>query len=526
VTPADPGSFGAERAEEGLTLARNLSTRYLAIGAEIALGLVTLPFNIAHLGKSGYGLWTLTASVTAYFSVLDLGYSGALVKFVAQYRARRDGHALNEILSTVFFVFAACGVVTYLVAIVLAIYLDRIFHVLPDQVHAGRIVLLVTTVNVAAGITFSVFGAVINGFQRYDLNNIVGTASGIATAIVNLIVLSLGFGLVGLVVALTTVRVLTYWIYRANAYRVFPGLRISPSLFRRERLREVTTFSVHMAMIDWANKMNYSMDAAVIGAFLNTASVAVWAIGQRLAELTQRLANQLNDILFPAVVENDTAARLDRLQKIFMQGTRLSLAAVVPLAGGMLLLAGPLVRAWVGPDFAGSVVVLQVLSIIVIVRVGNATASTLLKGSGEHRLIALTNMGAAIVNVALSIALVRPFGLVGVAVGTLVPVCLVLILVVFPAGCRRVEVTVPDALAQAVWPALWPATVMALFVFATKSMVPNALVAVAAEYGVAALVYATTFVMFGISATERQFYLGKIAELTRRGALAPVSESL
>ena len=32
----------------------------------------------------------LTASITAYFSVLDLGYSGALVKFVAQYRAKRD----------------------------------------------------------------------------------------------------------------------------------------------------------------------------------------------------------------------------------------------------------------------------------------------------------------------------------------------------------------------------------------------------------------------------------------------------
>ena len=30
----------------------------------------------------------LTASMTAYFSVLDLGYGGALVKFVAQYRAQ------------------------------------------------------------------------------------------------------------------------------------------------------------------------------------------------------------------------------------------------------------------------------------------------------------------------------------------------------------------------------------------------------------------------------------------------------
>ena len=50
-----------------------------------------LPFNVRHLGPAAYGLWILTASVTVHFSVLDLGYGGAIVKFIAQYRARRDG---------------------------------------------------------------------------------------------------------------------------------------------------------------------------------------------------------------------------------------------------------------------------------------------------------------------------------------------------------------------------------------------------------------------------------------------------
>src|SRR5207249_3558454 len=142
---------------ETLTVARNVSTRYLAIAVEAVLGLVVLPFNVSHLGTSAYGLWMLTASVTAYFSVLDLGYSGALVKFVAQYRARRDYTALNEILSTTFVVFAAFGVITYLVAIVMAVFLGRLFQLSPDQVHVGRIVLLIISLNVAAGTAFSVF---------------------------------------------------------------------------------------------------------------------------------------------------------------------------------------------------------------------------------------------------------------------------------------------------------------------------------------------------------------------------------
>ena len=43
-----------------------------------------LPFNVAHLGQSAYGLWVLVASVTVYFSMFDMGYG------VAQFSLRRS----------------------------------------------------------------------------------------------------------------------------------------------------------------------------------------------------------------------------------------------------------------------------------------------------------------------------------------------------------------------------------------------------------------------------------------------------
>jgi O-antigen/teichoic acid export membrane protein len=500
-------------ASDTLTVARNVSTRYLAIGVEMAVGLVMLPFNIAHLGTAAYGLWMLTSSITAYLSVFDLGYSGAIVKYVAHYRAKRDTRALNEVLSTAFLLFGSFGILSYAVAAVAALLLGPLFHLSPEQAAVGRIVLLVVALNVSTGIAFTVFGGVINGFQRYDLNNIVGTVSSVVTAVVNVAVLAAGFGLIELVAATTIVRVLTYFVYRANAYRVFPGLRIRLGSFRRVRLREVTLFSVYMLLIDWANKLNYSVDAIVIGAFLSTSAVAIWTVGQRLAEVTQRLTNQLNDVLFPTVVDNDSAARKDRLQAIFIQGTRLSLATVIPMGGAMMLMASPLVHAWVGPEFSQSVLVLQLLSLTVIVRVGNATASTVLKGAGEHRLVAFTNVAAACANLALSIAIVKPLGLPGVAIGTLVPVCLASTLVIFPAGCRRVELSIGRALREAVWPAVWPAAVMTAFVLATRDLVPLNLVAVGLEAALAAGVYAVVFVFLGISAAQRRMYLARALEL-------------
>jgi O-antigen/teichoic acid export membrane protein len=495
-----------------VSVTRNLSTRYLAIVAEMAVGLLVLPFNVAHLGKAAYGLWVLATSITAYFSVLDLGYSGALVKFVAQYRAKRDFRALNEILSTTFYLFVIFGLVTYAAAIVIAVFLDKMLTIAPDQLYMARVVLLITSVHFAVGTAFSVYGAVINGFERYDINNVTGTISSVLVAVVNVVVLSLGYGLVELVVATTIVKVLTYAVYRANAYRVYRGLNLSMSNFRRHRLREVTSFSVFMLLIDWANKMNYSIDTIVIGIMLGTTAVAVWTIGQRLAEVTQRLTNQLNDILFPNIVNHSESRSLDRLQMIFVVGTRLSLATVVPIGMALILMAAPLVQAWVGPDFSDSVIVLQLLSLTVIIRVGNATAQTVLKGADGHKLVAYTNVVTAIVNLALSIALARSMHLAGVAIGTLVPITAASFFVLFPAGCRRVELPLGRAFADAVWPAIWPAAAMAAYIALTRPYVPVSLVPVLLNMAMAAGVYVVTFLAFASSSTERRFYLSKAFE--------------
>ena len=506
-----------------MLIARNLSTRYLAIGTEMALGLVVLPMNVSYLGPSAYGLWMLTWSVTAYFTMLDLGYQNGLIKYVAQYRARADTQALNEILSTMFVVFAGLAAVAYLAAIVAAFNLDVVFQLSPEQVGLGRAVLLIVSLHVAAALAFGVFGGVINGFQRYDLNNIVGTITGIVTALVNIAVLLAGYGLIALVSATTAVRLVSYLVYRANAYRVFPQLSVRPSLFRRQRLREITPFSIHMAVIDWAHKLNHSFDVIVIGAFLNTTMVAVWAVAHRLSDAAQRLSNQLNEVLFPTVVDNDTASRLDRLQSILIIGTRLSLATVVPIAGTLMLNASPLILAWVGPDFAGSAVILQILAATVITRVGASTANTVLKGAGSHRLVAVTGVVTAVVNLSLSLLLIGPFGLLGVAIGTLIPVTIGSGLVLFPAGCKRLDVSIARAWRESIWPALWPAAVMTGFMLLTRPAVPPSLVFVVMHTVAGMLVYALIFGFFAVRPEERRFFIARIRQLIGSRRAVPVA---
>ena len=504
------------------TVARNVSTRYIAIILDALIGLVLLPFNVHHLGQSAYGLWMLTASLTTYFSVLDLGFGGSIVKFVAQYRAQRDVNGLNDIASTLFVIFSVMGIIAYGIFGLLALNISHVFSLSPEQLSTGRSLMLIIGVYVSLGLPFSIFGGIINGFQRYDLNNVVGVGSSVVVAAVNVLMLLAGASLVQLVIVTTAIRIATYFVYRLNAYAVFPALRIRPSLFQWSRVRELTGFSVYISIIDWSNKLNYSIDAIVIGAFMSSAAVALWTVPQRLAEMLQRLTNQLNGVLFPVVVDSDAGGKPERLRAIFVQGTRLSLVSVVPMAAAMGLLADPLIRAWVGPKFVDSIIVAQILTCVVAIRVGNATATTVLKGAGHHRLLAYTNAGTALGNILLSLLWIREYGLVGQAMGTLVPVALAAIFVLWPAACRRVDMRVGAAFLQAVWPTVWPVVVMAAVVIPLRHALPVRLWAVAATAGIGSIAYFATFLALAVKSTDRRLYMEKVNELlrTRRRRLA------
>jgi O-antigen/teichoic acid export membrane protein len=337
---------------------------------------------------------------------------------------------------------------------------------------------------------------------------------------VNVAVLLAGYGLVALVAATVSVRIVGYLIYRLNAYRIYPELEISWALFRRSRLREVTGFSIYSSIIDWANKLNYQLDELVIGMFMGSAWVAIWAPAERIISGTQRLTNQLNGVLFPVIVDSDASQQQHRLQQILLQGTRLSLAMVVPIAAALILLAEPLIRAWVGPKMLGAVPVLQILAVAVAIRVGNATSTTLLKGANCHRMLAWVNLGTGVVNLVLSIALIKPFGLVGVAIGTLIPIALSAMFILFPASVRRVGLPIGYAITHSVLPALWPAAVVAAGLALTRVISSGTLLAVVLQAAAASVIYLALFFAIAIGRRDRALYTAKAMELLGRRRLA------
>ena len=506
-----------------VTVVRNVTTRYANIGLSVLVGLVMLRFNVQHLGAETYGLWILAASVTTYFSVLDLGFGSAVVKFVAEYRAKRDAHSLNEVLSTMHYVFIGIGFVCYAAVILAAVALPAIFNIAPDQIWTGRFVLLATGVQVALFFPFSVYGGVINGFERYHLNNLVGLVFNLLTAAVNVLVLWLGYGLVELVACTAIVRVLPFWIYRRNAYAVFPELSLSRRLFRRERLRELTGFSLYAAVVDWSHRLTYTADAFLLGALMSTSAVALFAVAQRIADALLQLTHQIQTVLMPAIVQRAVTGNLAGQRALFIRATRFQLATAVGLCGAVAAIAGPLIHAWLGAGWGTSVIVAQLLALVVAIRAGVGMPSTVLQGSGHHRYVALVCAWAAGVNLVLSVPLIWRWGVPGMAVANVVAafVCAIAIL---PRSCRTVGLAPWTGVTQIVLPAVWPAAVSISLVSWAQTRLPDGIVPVLATLGLGVLVYGAVFVLFGLDREERQWLRDAGSRIV--GAREPLAPSI
>lgn len=152
-----------------------------------------------------------------------------------------------------------------------------------------------------------------------------------------------------------------------------------------------------------------------------------------------------------------------------------------------------------------------------------AMPATVLKGSGRAAFVATVSAWSALANVLLSVLLVKPFGLFGVALGTVIPVTAVAAFALFPAACRAVELPVADGYWRVVWPAVSPALLVMTALASTRDLLPPRLLAVLAHMGFGATTYMALFVAFGMERDERQWLTGKLTELWKRRSqvLAP-----
>lgn len=407
---------------------RNVLFNWAGYAANVVIAFFLTPFVIESLGDRSYGIWAVLISLTGYYGLLDLGVRGALTQYVARYLAKGDLGAANRTVSTSLVLLAAAGVLVLMATGVVVVFLPRWLQVGSDGIADARIAAVLLGCQFALTPMMAVFSSLIYARERIDLNNMVGITSRIVTAGLVVWALRSGHGLVGLAGSHLAVSVVS-WVanYRISRH-LLPDLDISRRLFSRASMREIAGYGFFSFVARASGQIIENTDVLVVGLVLaDTRAVTYYAVGAALVPYFRELLASVTRTFLPHMISLDARRDWQRLRGILLAGTRWSFFVAAVIAGGLFFAGEDFLVLWVGERFlAGTVytssgVILSVLAVAMLGRMLQYCGAQLLLATREVRFLAFLGTGEAVANLVLSVILIHQFGLLGVAIGSLIP---------------------------------------------------------------------------------------------------------
>jgi len=198
-----------------------------------------------------------------------------------------------------------------------------------------------------------------------------------------------------------------------------PQTRIRLADFDWSMARSIFAFSIYVLVLNAGARLSFETDAMVIGGFMD--------VGSFLTSPSPTAFSSTDGVLACHRGSRDaTATRLPdagqtrRAASDFLKWSKIALSLTVA-AGVFLIVLGPrFIALWIDPHVrgaAGRVLQILMVSYLIFLPV-RAVALPILMGLGKAGVPTIGFLVAGIINVVLSIVLVRPLGLAGVALTT------------------------------------------------------------------------------------------------------------
>lgn len=469
---------------------KNVGSGWFSLAVNVVTGFFLTPYIIRHLGDDAFGLWILIFSVTGYYGLFDLGIRSSIVRYIAKYSATEQHDEMNRLINTAMLSYGGIGAVAMLVTL-LATYYIRIFHgIHTDSVATARWLLLMVGSSVSLGFPLGVFSGILEGLQRFYLLYSVNIVSTILRAVLIVIALHRGGGL--LTVAFITVS-LPLLNQLVNAVAAFHLLRIRIGLqyVKKSTLKLIASYSSTTFIIIVGGRLRFKTDALVIGTFISAAAITYFTIGSRLVDYATEVVSSLAQIFIPMSSQSQAKGDLDALRKIFVVGNRACAFIIFPITAIFTILGKSLIEAWVGPKYvATSYPVLLILLYPTTLMLAQSASGRTLWGMAKHRTWAWVVLAEGISNLILSVLLVRPYGILGDAIGTAIPLTCSMVFFLPQHLCKLLGIKLRTYLYRAfTLPLALCIPLVAVLLLMQRWYIPHRLVPLLVQLAIAGAVY-------------------------------------
>jgi len=394
--------------------------RVITLLANLTISFFLTPFIIHSLGDRTYGVWVLVGTFIGYYGLLDFGLSNAVGRYISRAIGANDRTTINRVYNTGFCLFLAGGALALLVTLVAA-FLTPSFVEDPQDIATFQIVLIILGVHSAIDLPMRVFHGLLQARLRFDLLAFVGLFTMAVRTLLIVLAVQHGYKLIGLALATLAASLSANIFYVLLAYRNNPGLRFGFKSVGRETVRLLFSYSVFVFILQIARQLRFQADAFVISIFVGLSAVAHYNIASMLVQHFDVLMGRIMGVLTPYFSQLEGADNQKTTERVLFFTTKMSIVVSSFVGFGFVAWGQDFIHRWMGVDYNDAYPCLVVLVAGLIFSFWQLPAISLLYGTSRHRFLALVTIVEGLVNLGLSVILVRYYGILGVALGTTVP---------------------------------------------------------------------------------------------------------
>ena len=387
------------------TIARNTIAR----GAgEIAAKVGSLAFYAVmarKLGASDFGSFIFALSLSSVvLMAAGFGMDALMTREIA-----KDRESVHTLLSNVMVLKAS--MLFALIGVLAAV------AVIGPYDSATRIAVVVVGTGVAIEMLSTTMHAVVQGFERMEVGAIGLVAQRTVTAVVGILVLLGGGGLIPAAFVFlggSIVGYLVTWFYMRRVVR--PEFRPDRSQFMN-----VLKIAAPIGVASLMFTVLLRLDATLISFFTHgdQTQVAHYGAAYRLIDATMFVPWAFGAAMLPWLSRQDQGdTRL--LARGSAVGLKLLTAFLLPIGVGYVVFAPTLINIIYGPSFAEAVVPLRLLGMMTVLYAINAYASSVLIARHRPGVFARGIAVVLVLNLVLNVLLIPPHGANGAAFAAIV----------------------------------------------------------------------------------------------------------
>lgn len=397
---------------------------YALMVFEVLSTLLLTPFIIRSLGLAEYGVYKLSAAITAYLLLLDLGVGNAITRYIAKYKVENNKDKAEKFLgvATIFYILIA--LISIIVGVVLIIVFPRVFAkgLSDSEIILGQKLLFITTLNSAVTLGTSAYTNVLIAYEKFTVSKGANIIQILFRVIFTYFVLKLGMGSLGLVVVnfiTTMICRLFYVIYVLLIIRLKPVFKN----IEKDFIREIIIYSSLIFLQMIATQLNASVDQILIGSLVASSSVilGIYGVGTQLVQYFQQLGTAFTGVLMPGIVKmiESKADPLSITNEMIRIG-RIILLFLALIWGGFIVVGSNFIVLWAGKINYQAYYVAVILMTVYMFILSESVGTQILWAMNEHKEQSYLKIIIVFLNIFLTIFLIKWNPLIGATLGTFI----------------------------------------------------------------------------------------------------------